>query len=815
MKVMKFSEIRNDFINSLRKNIIIPVLGSGFSRACKSNSGKVPSGEEYKNYMIDQIIAVIPLLTKEDIRDLKNMTFSEISSIYHKKIPIELQKKYLRNNFKNVHIDEFKKNFLSINWPYIYTLNIDDSIERNSNFNHTVNANRPVNNDIYNQEKCVVKLHGDVNEMLTYEDSQSEVFTQEQYVISLKKNTSLLDKLKHDIIFQNIIYIGCSLNDEVDLLSVSLEDKKISTNRYFCMTKEPSMLDKIKFEKFGITHIVLFETYNSLYKEIYQAWIESQQIRLDDLDYFKINHTNSSRLSADYEQNKPYLFYGKSLITTDRSIILPYFFISRAKTELIIDNIHKYPIQIILGTGCSGRTYTMIDIAWRTRDRDVFVFETKDSLSDLAFDTLITKENCIILVDSNALSLLQIEEIFKKQSKLKRNNVNFIIFESKNNRDLSGLLNLLEQHGKIDINQIPQIELDNRFKQKELEVLNPLLTAISVGVFGTEYKTIVDNIIEKSNNLLISNKYQKISPKLGSIRDIATLISLAVEKKLYSEKVIQYDIFHEISLQVKCTSPLIDMESTWTFERSNSRNSTVKYLVNAEYWLYNQLSEYARSAEKQDTIVEAYIYIVSKIIEHEGKPSLYFKNNSSYKSYILFDNINQLFSLHRHGSLSLIRKIYEGLNTLLSTDPNYMHQRSKCYIRSMFSEKDIPQKLSFLDKAFRDSNVAYQVFDERYKESKNDKLLISIAHVQYTRAIIECHKCIINEYLHDKENERAIGLLYVAMSSSFNSYDYAKKDAINKNNVIRKLVTYFISNKEGLDLNSVSQLEELFQLMLA
>ena len=39
---------------------------------------------------------------------------------------------------------------------------------------------------------CVIKLHGDVAEMLTYEDAKSEVFTQKQYVNSLKSNESLL-----------------------------------------------------------------------------------------------------------------------------------------------------------------------------------------------------------------------------------------------------------------------------------------------------------------------------------------------------------------------------------------------------------------------------------------------------------------------------------------------------------------------------------------------------------------------------------------------------------------------------------------------
>lgn len=167
---------------------------------------------------------------------------------------------------------------------------------------------------IYDEERCLIKLHGDVTEMITYKDAKSEVFSQEQYLASLKKNVSLLAKLRHDITFQNIIYIGCSLDDELDLLSVAIEDEENKTARYICATKEPGVLDKLHYERFGITHIVLFGLYDSIYRDIYSAWTEAQQVRVDDLDSFKIDHANSCQISSDYNANKSYLFYGKSLI---------------------------------------------------------------------------------------------------------------------------------------------------------------------------------------------------------------------------------------------------------------------------------------------------------------------------------------------------------------------------------------------------------------------------------------------------------------------------------------------------------------------
>lgn len=190
--------------------------------------------------------------------------------------------------------------------------------------------------------------------------------------------------------------------------------------------------------------------------------------------------------------------------------------------------------------------------------------------------------------------------------------------------------------------------------------------------------------------------------------------------------------------------------------------------------------------------------------------------NNSYREYILFDNINRIFcsrsSSGTHG-LALIREIYEGLNELLSADPNYMHQRAKCYIKSAYFEKELNKKMNYFNKAYRDANVAFQVFDSRYKECSNEKLLISIAHVAYTKALILCHKCAINNYIDIDENTSAICMLHDALISPYNSYDFAKKDSFNYNNVIDKIICETIASKTLVLPNAYSNLEDLFAII--
>ena len=804
MEIKSFSDMREIIIENFRKKTLIPIIGSGFSQGSKSLKGYVPSGKEYIDYMRERLnkCGALSDLEKEE---LKVYSFSELSTVYHEEISLDERKEYLRNNFSKVLLDNIRKPLLQIDWPYIYTLNIDDAIEKNSSYHQIIYSNREVNPDIYDYEKCVIKLHGDINDLLAYSDSQSVVFTKVQYASSLKKNLSLLNKLEHDISYQNIIYLGCSLDDEIDILKVSLNSNTVQVNRYICVVDTPGRLEKIRYKQYGITHVLLFHDYDSMYTDIYNAWQDSKRLTTDDLDTWNTVYHKNDVLSSDFEKNKSYLFWGKSLLTKQRSIEKPYFFIEREITKQIYNNLTKNSIQFVLGSACSGKTYVLIDLACRIRNRKVYIFESKDSLSDYALKKLMNVNKALLLFDSSALTTSQIDSVIHNIGELEKKGINIVFFEKKRNRDLADILQIAE---KDNIN-FPIIDLPNKFTNCELTQINQRLTSINAGIFSSE-KTILDNIIYQSRILREGNKYQRLYPLKSTKREISVLISLAIERKLYSISVTQFGFSEEAILQVQKVSPLIDIEETWGFEKSPSKNSSIKYVLNAEYWLFDQLSDLATS--NPNGIEEAYFYIVKKILDMEKIDGTIEKNNLPYKQYILFDNINQIFAWGRRGNLSLIRKIYDKLNTLLSTDPQYMHQRSKCYIRSSFYEKTYEKKIDFLKRASRCSIVAEQIIESRYKRSANEKLLISLAHVKYTRAIAECIICSINKYEDIQLNQETTCLLYEAMTSPYNSYAYAKNDWINRDNVMEAFVSELIINNDNLSTDTKKQLESLFRM---
>ncbi len=815
MRVVSFNEVKNELLDNMRRGMVLPIIGSGFTRNCRSWRGIVPSGEDYKQYMLGEIKKCMDL-TPEDECLLEKYTFSKISSTYHQVVPKQNQETYLRENFTKVELEDHKKNLLSLPWPYIYTLNIDDGIERGSEYQHVVYANREVKHEIFDYEKCVIKLHGDVTDMLTYQDSKCEIFTQEQYVESLRGNRILLKKLEHDGHFQNLLFVGCSLSDEIDLLSslLTTESTDNQNAKYLCVGRKPTGLEIVDIQRYGISHCVVFDSYDEIYTKLYELGLEAQKIREDDLDDYR--SFSIRKLSSSYQENKPYLFFGKSLRDDRHTIVLPYFFISRKESKTIRDNFSKYSLQLLVGSRCSGKTYVLADIACRIRDRDVYLFQTKDRINNQAFETLFKKENCIILIDHGVLSNQQFEIFLNNVPILKKRNIKVVIAANKSNRDVSSILKLYELQDRIEPGVIPQIPISNRFSDDEIKILNPLLAGVNAGLFSSN-RTIVDNIIETSEKLEEKNKFNAKYPKFSSERDLAALIAMGTEHKIYSLWAVQLGLDRELQLQFKATEPLIDYESTWSFEKSASDNSTAKYVLNAEYWLWNQLSRFASNRHNHNFIVKAYQYLIREIITQVGKPDLMVgSRDSSYTDYIYFDNINQLFTSTKSSgrdSLALIRVIYEGLNDLLSVDPHYIHQRAKCYIKSSYYEKEAKHKTEYLDKAFRDANLSVQIFEKRYEKYGNEKLLISIDHTIYTQALILCHKCYLNNYSNIDENTSAVYMLHKSLISPYNSYSFAKYDSFNYMNVVKQIVINTIMDSSLVNDAARALLQDLYKMI--
>jgi hypothetical protein len=358
-------------------------------------------------------------------------------------------------------------------------------------------------------------------------------------------------------------------------------------------------------------------------------------------------------------------------------------------------------------------------------------------------------------------------------------------------------------------NIVPVLHVDNHFSTSELKLLNKSLTQIRIGIFNGR-TSIVDNIIKQCDASSCKNKYEKCNLDFSSPKLIAAIVALAFEKKLYSERIFALDINSEIKVQEINSESLIENVYTHYFEANGSNNSSNKYVVNAEIWLTAMLSKYSKDETNHENIAQAFFHIVSRIIAIEGSPELDYQNNRSYKGYILFDNINDVFRNYGKSQLSLIRLIYEKLNELLSTDPNYMHQRGKCYIRSFLTEDEKALKNKYIDKAIKDINVAKSIVTERHENSKSKNYLrISLDHMKYTMAVALCHKCKFNSFTDKNDISSAIGYIYESVKSPYNPII---RDTINSRNAIEEFVGKVISEKSIRDIISNEELKKVMEI---
>ena len=244
----------------------IPFLGAGFTAGEPAYRGCVPSGTAFMNVMRNAINAS-PTSEKPDPSSLERYNFQQLADEYFREPIVDLDdiKTTLRNLFTCVSLtSETKKDFLRWDWEYIYTLNIDDAIERE------LNAIKVLPHSDFSQHKTtqfVYKLHGDAADAVTAGTSAAMklIFGSADYISSLISNRSLISTLANDFAERHLLFIGCSLTDELDILFALAQANTTSvppptTNRVYITADEPSDYEsKKKLRRYGITEVLVVD----------------------------------------------------------------------------------------------------------------------------------------------------------------------------------------------------------------------------------------------------------------------------------------------------------------------------------------------------------------------------------------------------------------------------------------------------------------------------------------------------------------------------------------------------------------------------
>ena len=774
MRFIKFNpkqdneELSKEFIRYFESNMIVPILGSGFTVGEATAHGEVvPSGLAMKKHMLSKIFESESLKSEEK-EYLKSQDFSTVSSYYEKTVEENDRRNYIKTRLSKVNLPEGKKKFITIPFKTIYTLNTDDAIEFNSENIEVILPNKSLLDEdtlgeFRNEGKTILfKIHGDVQEYLKYKEPF--IFNKEQYVSSISKNKNVLTQLATDLMSNCAIFIGCSLDDEIDLMYAALGmsyGKQSLKHTYYVTHKELNKIEEHKLTNFNIDTIIKLESdkdYLKFYDFVkiqYEKTVEKKDVTLalnpkiifdkSDKESF---YNDISYLMQTYHI---YRYYRK------KEIHLPSFFISRDVIKNNFKKIQQNNIIVLYGHRFSGKSYALIDLYNKfARDNRVFIPQKTHIDYEKLIDIIKNSRNTVFFIDSNNIGRLVVDFILENKKLILENNIKLIMTLTSSEKDnLFILQNLMDLPDSEEF--ISRIYIDNIFSKNETDSLNSLIDRTLIGKFDYSSRdnkvTILDNIYKRidlldENDFDISGSIINKNLQEGDIQDrvMDLLILLAIHNSSITIKNIEkFELGGSVTQIERKFQPIVQFAFIEEIEKNVFDTSSQKFLCNSNVWLLKELQRLSMDSQYHEKIVGAYKRIITSIIiaNSQNKP----KQRNEIAKYIKFDEINDIFSNSAGGARKLIDKIYESLFGLLNDNFQYFHQRAKSLSWRDGDIDSLNNALRFIKKAKNDIEVYYS---SSYKEKPAYK------HVCYTQAVIYVKIAKHNHFDDIQKNNMAI-----------------------------------------------------------
>lgn len=741
---------------------LFPVFGSGFTAKCKAKNGVVPSGKDMITYMIEFLSKAY----NKPAESFQGRNFPDLCTLYSKKSTIDEKFDYFSSNFTEVIIEEEKKRFLSLFTQYVYTLNIDDGIEHNCSQFNVLLPNTEIFDKYIEKYTTVFKLHGDVSFYLKNIENESIIFNKKEYIESIKKNGKMLAKLKEDFADKNIIYIGCSLDDEPDLLSIVAEAAKerlAESQAFYITRRDIDEEEQDLLEEYGITTIVKIENYISFFADI----ISLCSGKTNSTDFFDNFHEPKFIRLGKSDVTIDTLLNSNSIVPSpfEEKIFLPPYFIKRDVLNEVLSSLKFHsPIHIIYGNRISGKTFFLVGLMDLIQDKTRYYFPSNVKISDDRIDSLLEMSNCAFIFDTNTLNESQLQKMLKLKSVFSRNG-NYIVLTI-NTSERSGI-DLIFTTDKYGFTKVKNVFSPNEIKQlnKALQKCN-LPTFIRTETIKT-YKelrvarTILDNLYIIQDKFQYDKKlpdFLTLSKDL-SIKKLALLIILATNKEISSYELSYFDIREE-ALSLAKGYPILFEIGYYRFALPII-DSIYKFATNSRYYLLKYLGDFSKNQKKYDLIIDSYKYIHRRIKQNEES----FIVPRKMLGFLRFDVLSDIFYKNNNYTTDLINNIYKRFEDELNDSPQFKHQRAKSILWRF--NKD----LSNMQEAAKYIELAKYDTENILKSRKNDKLEISLEHIKYTQSIIYGRICALEEYSNSNTIRIAVRCYLEALTSDNNKLE--------------------------------------------
>lgn len=728
-------------VKLLNDEKLTAILGAGFTKNCRAKRDAVPDGDKAAEIMKQ-------LIRKNRKINLDDMDFNKVSDRFFSIVPKKQQWDFFESYFTSVYLPEHLKEFLNLPWPYLYTINIDDAIERTGLYTpimpyHNVNQKR-------NSLRTVYKLHGDASCEVKYRMENNIIFSSTQYIDSLisDSNRTILNAVCADYRQKNIVYIGCSLKNEPDLKYIYSRVKEdISSHILRCVIRmeKPNENEKLDLEEYGINSVIIVDDFELFYREFVDEYksLNAQEYS----ENYKYINPQIIPLDENKKDDNIKYFSGKSIFSIDdNAFYKSRLQIMRSCMTEIETCIEKNSSVIIQGRRFSGKTHVLSSIAERYNKDAIYYFPSQIMIDeDVILNLLQNRTNSVFLFDSNCLTDYSYHQVAHCEQLLRKNKNKIVVAINSNDIYLSDTLN-------AEIIRIPSV-----FDFEELKKFNPVCDKFGLIKRGKRETNIDYLTLLKNQQKLDLSLFNKI-PCTFRDSEIVLLLMLCVKDKLFFSDISALNIkYRDVDIFITRLAGLVEKIPVSKGEKKS--HSSEKIVHNSKYYLLSIVQTL-----KDDEVISAIRFIVSKLHTDSSRKRLYI-------DVVLFDTLNQLFG-RSTGAGKLITNIYDALEPFLNNDMDYWLQRSKSIYRIY------PQEYDKLKISYQYAQKATHDGDERLKA----KGALSVSLIC---CLISCI-CKDEKEKSDYELE-AIENSYMAITSSY----FTKYNGVLKNEVTRKRDSYY------------------------
>lgn len=707
-----------ELITLFKSSRLIPFFGSGFTKGEDSKKGKVPDANGLTR-LITSTAAGMQGLAAEQVDQLKKI--SSLKTAFgllgmDKYISQKSAQTLLVNTFSEVGLSsKNKRDLLSIDWPHIFTFNIDDAIERHSSGLKLLQPNKSTSREYIAAHRCLFKIHGDIAECASNDDINL-IFTWRDYSRSIASNKAMLSFLSDESKNSAFLFIGCSLDAELDLINLS---KETPLKKSVFLKKGPlSIEDEISLKEYGLSRVIYFDDYDQIYQWV--CGVLGNVKRESAVREIEFNQSSLAEAEA-----KQLFSNGGPLYKIEKQTRVARASSTFAQRALLDDacaKIRRVECLLVTGRRFSGKTLFLFQLMLSLQEYSVKFFGSSDPYNPIIKRQLESLENHLFVFDSNHLDSVSLDDVLRAKmvpsSKL-------VICASFGDAER---IRFKLSDRRIEFEEV---QVHYALKGPEVDDFNKRLASSGLPLtLGGE--SLVDYAFrcheEYKASLPKSNLFDRTF-KEGTYLVLMMLVAFGKAKQDQINCI--FDGF-DLDAFVKVNDRVFDIETTSTGERV--------LVCSASAWLLKVMHTFVRDNRHAHETVSKLI----RLLEGGGYSAL-------AKELIRIDKINEISGGHR--SRIFIKRIYEDISDLYSRESHYWLQRAKAELISAQVISELNEGVGYAQKVRLDNSrektqtyysatlVLVQIYAKAYKLT-GDKVYLS-------RFIDPC-----TESIHNYQNNR-------------------------------------------------------------